>query len=134
MNILREFLSTTAVANLSAGNVIMILIGMIFIGLAIRKDYEPLLLLPIGFGAIVGNIPPIPGMAVGVLRRGQRPQLHLLWCQPGHFSAPGLPWDWRNDRLFNAAVEPASGLIGCRCAVRYLPDASWRALYWLHAE
>ena len=70
MNILREFFSTTAVANLSTGNVIMIIIGMIFIGLAIRKDYEPLLLLPIGFGAIVGNIPPIPGMAVGVYDEG----------------------------------------------------------------
>lgn len=38
-------------------NAIMILIGIVFISLAIIKDYEPLLLLPIGFGIIVGNIP-----------------------------------------------------------------------------
>ena len=35
---------------------------MIFVFLAIRRDYEPLLLLPIGFGVIVGNIP--SGMGV----------------------------------------------------------------------
>jgi Na+-transporting methylmalonyl-CoA/oxaloacetate decarboxylase beta subunit len=70
MNILQDFLSTTALANMSLGNAIMILVGMVFIGLAIRKDYEPLLLLPIGFGAIVGNIPPIASMAVGVYDPG----------------------------------------------------------------
>lgn len=36
----------------------MIIVGIFFVSLAIIKDYEPLLLLPIGFGAIVGNIPP----------------------------------------------------------------------------
>ena len=56
MEILLEFLSTTAVANMSGGNLLMIFIGAIFISLAIRKDYEPLLLLPIGFGCIVGNL------------------------------------------------------------------------------
>ncbi len=70
MSILLEFLKTTGVANISAGNLTMIAIGMIFIGLAIRKDYEPLLLLPIGFGCIVGNIPPVAGMSVGVYDEG----------------------------------------------------------------
>jgi sodium ion-translocating decarboxylase beta subunit len=70
MTILSEFLKTTGVANISTGNLIMIAIGMIFIGLAIRKDYEPLLLLPIGFGCIVGNIPPVAGMSVGVYDEG----------------------------------------------------------------
>ena len=66
MEILLEFLSTTAVANMSGGNLLMIFIGAIFISLAIRKDYEPLLLLPIGFGCIVGNLPSISSMAIGV--------------------------------------------------------------------
>ncbi|NNE01037.1 MAG: sodium ion-translocating decarboxylase subunit beta [Pirellulaceae bacterium] len=44
----------------------MILIGIIFIFLAITKDYEPLLLVPIGMGAIVGNIPVIDGMSLSV--------------------------------------------------------------------
>ncbi|MDP6747791.1 MAG: sodium ion-translocating decarboxylase subunit beta [Candidatus Poribacteria bacterium] len=70
MNILADFLDTTAVANMSKWNLIMILVGMIFVFLAIRKDYEPLLLLPIGFGVIVGNIPLIEGMGVGVYDPG----------------------------------------------------------------
>ena len=70
MEILLEFLSTTAVANMSDGNLLMIAIGAIFISLAIRKDYEPLLLLPIGFGCIVGNLPSISSMAIGVYDKG----------------------------------------------------------------
>ncbi len=70
MQILLEFLTTTAIANMTGGNLVMILIGAIFISLAIRKDYEPLLLLPIGFGCIVGNIPSIASMAVGVYDAG----------------------------------------------------------------
>lgn len=70
MEILLEFLSTTAVANMSGGNLLMIFIGAIFILLAIRKDYEPLLLLPIGFGCIVGNLPSISSMAIGVYDQG----------------------------------------------------------------
>lgn len=63
---LLEFLKTTGFAEMTGPNALMILVGMIFIGLAIIKDYEPLLLLPIGFGAIVGNIPYIESMALGV--------------------------------------------------------------------
>lgn len=70
MEILLEFLTTTAVANMSGGNLLMIVIGAVFILLAIRKDYEPLLLLPIGFGCIVGNIPSIASMAIGVYDEG----------------------------------------------------------------
>ena len=70
MEILLEFLTTTAVANMSGGNLLMIVIGAIFISLAIRKDYEPLLLLPIGFGCIVGNLPSISSMAIGVYDEG----------------------------------------------------------------
>ena len=62
MSILFDFLKTTGFASLDPGNVIMILIGIVFIFLAITKDYEPLLLVPIGMGAIVGNIPLVPGM------------------------------------------------------------------------
>ena len=70
MEILLEFLTTTAVANMSHGNLLMIVIGAVFISLAIRKDYEPLLLLPIGFGCIVGNLPSISSMAIGVYDQG----------------------------------------------------------------
>ncbi|PLX87510.1 MAG: glutaconyl-CoA decarboxylase subunit beta [Desulfuromonas sp.] len=51
-------------------NLLMIVIGIVFITLAIRKDYEPLLLVPIGFGMIVGNIPSVAGMALSVYDEG----------------------------------------------------------------
>ncbi len=66
MKILLEFLDTTGFAMMTWGNAIMIVVGIIFVCLAIIKDYEPLLLLPIGFGAIVGNVPSIQGMALSV--------------------------------------------------------------------
>ena len=69
MDIFYHFLNTTGFANLSVGNGVMIAIGIVFIHLAITKDYEPLLLLPIGFGMIVGNIPSISSMALGCTTR-----------------------------------------------------------------
>ena len=61
-----ELYQTTAFAELQYGNCLMIFIGMVFIYLAITKHYEPLLLVPIGFGVIVGNIPSVAGMNLGV--------------------------------------------------------------------
>ena len=66
MEILYEFLKTTGFWTMTWGNAAMIVIGIVFIALAIVKDYEPLLLVPIGMGAIVGNIPVIPGMSLSV--------------------------------------------------------------------
>ncbi len=54
---LKKFLSYTGFSNASSGNVIMIIVGLFFIFLAIKYDYEPLLLIPIGTGIIIGNIP-----------------------------------------------------------------------------
>jgi len=70
MAFLYDFLRTTGFATMAPGNVVMILIGIIFIGLAIAKHYEPLLLLPIGFGIIVGNITYIDSMSLGVYDEG----------------------------------------------------------------
>jgi oxaloacetate decarboxylase beta subunit len=70
MEILFKFLDTTGFAMMTFGNAIMIVIGIIFITLAITKDYEPLLLVPIGFGAIMGNIPTIESMALSVYDQG----------------------------------------------------------------
>ena len=52
-----EFLTYTAFANATVGNLIMIVVGAFFIWLAIKKNFEPLLLVPIGLGIILGNIP-----------------------------------------------------------------------------
>ena len=53
------------VLNLGLGHVIMILIGSLLLYLGISKGYEPLLLVPIGFGAILVNIPLSEMMAEG---------------------------------------------------------------------
>ncbi|MDD6040283.1 MAG: sodium ion-translocating decarboxylase subunit beta, partial [Clostridia bacterium] len=43
----------------------MFAIAGVLIYLAIRKDYEPALLLPIGFGAILANLPPVIDAVTG---------------------------------------------------------------------
>ena len=67
---LKQFAKYTGFANVTFGHIVMILIGLIFIYLAIKKDWEPLLLIPIGFGMIIGNIPLFPGMQVGIYEDG----------------------------------------------------------------
>ena len=62
-----DFLSYTGFANLEWGNLIMIAVGAFFIWLAIKKDFEPLLLIPIGLGIILGNIPfKAAGLGIGL--------------------------------------------------------------------
>jgi len=48
---------TTGVANFGIGELFMIVVGAVLLYLAIAKRFEPLLLVPIGFGAILSNIP-----------------------------------------------------------------------------
>ena len=52
-----QIVQSSGFSNFSYGNLVMIIIGLLFIWLAISKDYEPLLLVPIGFGILIGNIP-----------------------------------------------------------------------------
>ncbi|RLD33712.1 MAG: glutaconyl-CoA decarboxylase subunit beta [Bacteroidetes bacterium] len=54
---LNKFISYTGFRNATPGHLIMIFVGLVFIFLAIRYEYEPLLLIPIGTGVIIGNIP-----------------------------------------------------------------------------
>ncbi|MCK4690718.1 MAG: sodium ion-translocating decarboxylase subunit beta [Desulfuromonadales bacterium] len=77
MGMLYDFLQNTGFAAMTWGNLMMIIIGIIFITLAITKDYEPLLLVPIGFGVVVGNIPPVAGMALSVYDDGS--VLHYIY-------------------------------------------------------
>jgi len=57
MDIITRLVEASGFANLSLGNVAMFVIAGILVFLAIRKQYEPLLLIPIGFGAILANLP-----------------------------------------------------------------------------
>ncbi len=70
MERLINFYQGTGFYNLTYGNFLMLVIGCILLYLGIRKHYEPLLLVPIGFGIIVGNIPYGAGMALGVYDKG----------------------------------------------------------------
>lgn len=62
MNGFLELWRSTGLSNFEAGQVVMMLVGFLLIYLAIRKGFEPLLLLPIGFGAVLSNIP-VAGIA-----------------------------------------------------------------------
>ena len=61
---LHNFWLLTGFRNCKLGNLIMILVGILFIFLAIRFEFEPMLLIPIGTGVIIGNIPFFQGFGV----------------------------------------------------------------------
>ena len=65
-----QFWQYTGFANMTIQHVVMIAIGITFITLGIVKKWEPLLLVPIGFGIIVGNIPMFPGLNIGIYEHG----------------------------------------------------------------
>ena len=65
-----KFLSYTGFANITFGHLAMIAVGLFFIWLAIEYDYEPLLLIPIGTGILIGNIPFVAGNQIGIYETG----------------------------------------------------------------
>ncbi len=73
---LQQFWQFTGFANASLEHLAMILLGILFICLGIFKKWEPLLLVPIGFGMLVGNIPLFfdpatgEGLKIGVYEEG----------------------------------------------------------------
>ncbi len=67
---IKQFYGFTGFANAHSGNIIMIIIGIVFIYLGIKFDYEPLLLIPIGTGVILGNIPFVTGYQTGIYEEG----------------------------------------------------------------
>ncbi len=82
---LQQFLSYTGFANLTYQHLIMIGIGIIFITLAILKDWEPLLLVPIGFGMIIGNIPFTEGLQIGIYEQGSVMNILYQGVQKGWY-------------------------------------------------
>jgi len=65
-----EFLSNTGFALADYRYLLMILVGLVLIYLGIAKHYEPLLLVPIGFGILVGNVPTFAGLGVSIYDEG----------------------------------------------------------------
>lgn len=70
MQELSQFIQSTGFMNVTWGNLMMIIIGMIFVYLGVAKEFEPLLLIPIGFGIIVGNMPGVSQQGLGVMNEG----------------------------------------------------------------
>ncbi|MBJ2175378.1 sodium ion-translocating decarboxylase subunit beta [Aureibaculum sp. A20] len=67
---IKQFYNYTGFANVTGGHLVMIIIGIVFIYLGIKFDYEPLLLIPIGAGVIIGNIPFVAGNMTGIYESG----------------------------------------------------------------
>ncbi len=67
---LEKFWSNTSFANFEFKYLIMIIVGLVFLYLGIAKNWEPLLLVPIGFGIIVGNVPFTEGYKIGIYEQG----------------------------------------------------------------
>ncbi len=75
--LLLDFLSNTGFALADYRHIIMIAVGIVFIYLGIAKHYEPLLLVPIGFGILMGNIPVFKGLGLGIYETNS--VLHYLY-------------------------------------------------------
>jgi len=87
MELFFQFLSNTGYYLADYRNVIMIVIGSLFLYLGTAKHYEPLLLVPIGFGILVGNIPFFKGFGLGIYEHNSVLHLSLI-----HISEPTRPY------------------------------------------
>jgi len=86
---IQTFLSYTGFSNVTPGHIVMIAIGLFLIYLAISKEFEPLLLIPIGFGILVGNIPlEGAGLHIGINEEGS--VLNTLYQGVAHGWYPPL--------------------------------------------
>ncbi|MDD3321476.1 MAG: sodium ion-translocating decarboxylase subunit beta [Paludibacter sp.] len=70
MKSLEGFWANTGFSNFEFNYLIMLIIGIVFIYLGIAKNWEPLLLVPIGFGILVGNVPFTEGYKIGIYEQG----------------------------------------------------------------
>ena len=77
VDLLTQFLSNTGYALADYRHIIMLLVGCLFTYLGTAKRYEPLLLIPIGFGIIVGNVPFFKGFGLGIYESNS--VLHYLY-------------------------------------------------------
>ena len=118
---LQQFMMYTGFANATLGHIIMIIVGLIFITLAIKKDWEPMLLIPIGFGIVVGNIPLFNGLCVSVYEEGS--VLNILysgvkqgWYPPLIFLGIGAMTDFSalisNPKLLLIGAAAQFGIFG----------------------
>ena len=122
-NNLADFWTYTGFANATVGHVVMILVGLFFIYLAVAKEFEPMLLIPIGFGMLIGNIPfnMEAGLKVGIYEEGS--VLNILyqgvtsgWYPPLIFLGIGAMTDFSslisNPKLLLIGAAAQFGIFG----------------------
>ena len=135
-NNLADFWTYTGFANATGGHVVMLLIGLFFIYLAIAKEFEPMLLIPIGFGILIGNIPfnMDAGLKVGIYEEGS--VLNILyqgvtsgWYPPLIFLGIGAMTDFSalisNPKLMLIGAAAQFGIFGAymvALAIGFAPD------------
>lgn len=126
---LEQFMHYTGFANMTWQHIVMILIGVAFITVAIKKDWEPLLLVPIGFGIIIGNIPFSEGLQIGIYEEGS--VLNILyqgvrqgWYPPLIFLGIGAMTDFSSlisqPRLLLIGAAAQIGIFGAYIAATYM--------------
>ena len=122
-NNLADFWTYTGFANATVGHLIMILVGLVFIYLAVAHEFEPMLLIPIGFGMLIGNIPfnMEAGLKVGIYEEGS--VLNILyqgvtsgWYPPLIFLGIGAMTDFSalisNPKLMLVGAAAQFGIFG----------------------
>ena len=122
-NNLADFWTYTGFHNATLQHVVMILVGIFFIYLAVAKEFEPMLLIPIGFGILIGNIPfnMEAGLKVGLYEEGS--VLNILyqgvtsgWYPPLIFLGIGAMTDFSalisNPKLMLIGAAAQFGIFG----------------------
>lgn len=92
------------IANFDWGQILMICVGSLLMFLAIRKNFEPLLLLPIGFGTVLANAP-VAGMAEDAV--GQL----LMAGDPEHLAALAQAIGAEAGADLKMALKEVSGVV-----------------------
>ena len=77
LDLFYQFLSNTGYYLADYRHIVMVIVGCIFLYLGTAKKYEPLLLVPIGFGILVGNVPFFKGFGIGIYETNS--VLHYLY-------------------------------------------------------
>ena len=120
---LQEFWQLTGVYNATWEHLVMLLVGLFFIWLAIKKNFEPMLLVPIGFGILIGNVPfnTTAGLEIGIYEEGS--VLNILyngvsagWYPPLIFLGIGAMTDFSaliaNPKLMLIGAAAQFGIFG----------------------
>ncbi|MCC8038189.1 MAG: sodium ion-translocating decarboxylase subunit beta [Bacteroidales bacterium] len=133
---LTQFWHLTGIYNATWQHCVMLVVGLFFIWLAIKKDFEPMLLVPIGFGMLIGNIPfnATAGLEIGIYEEGS--VLNILyngvsagWYPPLIFLGIGAMTDFSaliaNPKLMLIGAAAQFGIFGAymvATAIGFEPD------------